>query len=88
MKWKIAEAKTKFSELIHKAEKEPQFVYNRDTMVAAVISPDEFRELQAMKDHAARRSLASLFDELREICAHEAYTIEVPERKNREVRFP
>jgi hypothetical protein len=88
MKWKIAVAKKRFSELIHKVGKEPQFVYNRDIMVAAVISPDEFRELQSMKDNAARQSLASRFGELREICREEAYSIEMPARKNREVRFP
>jgi hypothetical protein len=87
MKWKIAEAKERFSELIHKAGKEPQFVYNRDTLVAAVISADEFRDLHAIKEHEARQSLASRMDELRDICREESYVIETPVRKNREVKF-
>jgi len=88
MKWKIAEAKKRFSELIHRAGKEPQFVYNRDTLVAAVISADEFRDLHAIKEHEARQSLASRMDELRDSRREESYVIEGPARKNREVKFP
>ena len=87
MNWKIAQAKKKFSELIHNTQKEPQFIYNRDSVVAAIISPEEYTEFQSFKKEKERQTLADFFQEIQSICREENYIIEVPKRRNREVRF-
>ncbi|PKL17280.1 MAG: hypothetical protein CVV49_11965 [Spirochaetae bacterium HGW-Spirochaetae-5] len=57
MKWKIADAKTGFSSLIKKADSEPQFIYNRDKMVAVVVSSKEYDEYKAIKEsYSAKQS--------------------------------
>ena len=88
MRWKIAEAKTKFSDLLRKAEKEPQFIYNRDKMVAVVMSSEEYDEFEKIKETESGRSLASALNEFSSLCAEESYTFEVPARKNRRTGFP
>ncbi|HNR86710.1 MAG TPA: prevent-host-death protein [Spirochaetota bacterium] len=88
MKWKIARAKLQFSELIRMVYKEPQLIFNRETMVAAIIGPEEYREYLAMKEQSFRRSLASAFEELRSICADDSYELIVPARSDRENSFP
>ncbi|MFW5771033.1 MAG: type II toxin-antitoxin system prevent-host-death family antitoxin [Spirochaetota bacterium] len=84
MVWKIAEAKKKFSEMIHRVHDEPQVIYNRDTIVAVVIDPEEYEEYRSFKESREKKSLASAFEELRSICGDESYEITVPERTNRE----
>lgn len=88
MKWKIADAKINFSELIRKAEKEPQLIYNRDKMVAVVVGKDEFDELERIKKTITDRNLASALSEFSSICSEESYTFEAPSRQNRMVKFP
>src|SRR5688572_11607958 len=44
MVWKIAEAKQRFSELVKAAEDEPQWIYNRDKLVAAMVPADTLKE--------------------------------------------
>lgn len=43
MDWRIAQAKQKFSELIGAVRQEPQLIYNRDQLVAAVIEAKMFQ---------------------------------------------
>lgn len=88
MAWKIAEAKKKFSEMIHRVHDEPQLIYNRDTIVAVVINPEEYEEYNAFRESRKRINLGSVFDELRIICDEESYEIILPERKNRESLWP
>lgn len=88
MRWKIAEAKTKFSDLLRKAEKEPQFIYNRDKMVAVVMSSEEYYEFEKIKETESGRSLTSALNEFSSLCAEESYTFEAPVRKNRRTEFP
>ncbi len=88
MKWKIAQAKKSFSEMIHRARKEPQFIYNRDSIVAVIINPEEYDEYQEFRENRNHSSLATAFDELRGICEKEDYTLALPARKDRKVVFP
>lgn len=88
MKWKIADAKKNFSELIRKSEKEPQLIYNRDKMVAVVLSREEFESLEQIKACAPDRNLSSAFNEFSSICSEESYVFETPERTNRKVVLP
>lgn len=83
MNWKIADAKQKFSELIRAAEDEPQWIYNRDKLVAAVIPAEVLQEFLAWRNERERLSLGEAFDELRRICEEEDYTFEIPPRPER-----
>ena len=88
MKWKIAAAKVNFSELIRRSEKEPQLIYNRDNMVAVVVSKGAYEEYKRMKEQESQKTLASSFEELSSICAEESYVFEAPSRHNRKPVFP
>jgi hypothetical protein len=88
MVWKIAEAKKKFSEMIHRAHDEPQIIYNRDTVVAIVLDPEEYEEYKVFRESREKETLASVFDELRIICKEESYEIAVPERIDRDSVWP
>lgn len=88
MKWKIAEAKINFSDLVRRAEKEPQLIYNRERMVAVVISRVEYEEYERIKKSGSQRNMASAFNELSTICSEESYVFETPARHNRKVILP
>lgn len=81
MDWKIGEAKQRFSEVVRAAEEEPQRIYNRDRLVAAVVGPEEIKELLALRERRRKGSLADSIRELSRICAEEGYTLEVPNRE-------
>jgi prevent-host-death family protein len=80
MDWKIAEAKQRFSEVVRAAEDEPQRIYNRNELVAAVVSAAEIKEFLAWRERQQKGSLADSIRELSRICAEEGYTLEVPHR--------
>ncbi len=88
MVWKIAEAKKKFSEMIHSVHDGPQVICNRDAVVAVVIDPDQYEEYKTLRESRERESIGGAFEELRDICEEESYVIAVPERKNREASWP
>ena len=82
MRWKIAEAKQRLSQVIHAAATEPQLIFNRDRLVAAVIDPAEFEAFRSWKQQQAT-SLLDAFSALRSICAEECYALEAPRREDR-----
>jgi hypothetical protein len=81
LRWTIASARQNLPELVSLAAREPQDIYRRDRLVARVVSVDE------SSPPPARPSLGEAFAELRQICAEENYTLEVPERSNRRNAF-
>ena len=83
MKWTTALAKQKLSELLRAAAREPQIIYNRDRPVAGVIGIDLLREFEAWSEQKTKKSLAARFEELREICDSEDYSLSVPDRASR-----
>ena len=83
MDWRIAQAKQRFSEMINAAMKEPQMIYNRERLVAAVIEAEMFQEFLAWRDRQEKTSLADAFRELHQLMAEEDYTLEIPSRKDR-----
>lgn len=87
MRWGIAEAKQKFSDVVRKAGQEPQLIFNRDRLVAAVVDPETFEALQACREQERSRSIAAAFDELRKLVAEEGYKLEAPPRRNRKNTF-
>ena len=83
MVWKIAEAKQRFSELVKAAEDEPQWIYNRDKLVAAMIPAETLKEFLDWRQEKEGRTLGDAFAELRRICEEEDYTLEIPARPQR-----
>ncbi|MBD2525217.1 type II toxin-antitoxin system prevent-host-death family antitoxin [Nostoc sp. FACHB-133] len=83
MNWRIAEAKQRFSELIHAVTKEPQLIYNRNELVAVVVEAEIFEEFLTWRKQHEKISLADVFKELRQIVVEEDYILEVPTRQDR-----
>ncbi len=80
MTWKIAQAKQNLSRLIRAATSEPQQIYNRDRLVAAVISGETLARFEAwQQEQASHRPLSEAFAELRALCIEQDYEFpEVP----------
>ncbi|MBI2376890.1 MAG: type II toxin-antitoxin system prevent-host-death family antitoxin [Deltaproteobacteria bacterium] len=83
MQWTIAEARRRFSTLIHEAAVEPQLIKNRERPVAALISADLLDAFIQFQASRAERSMHDLIQAAAEICAEDDYVLEIPERKNR-----
>lgn len=82
-KWLSSEAKQRFSEVVRRSEEEPQEIYRRDRLVAAVISAADYEELESWREARKRRSLGATFDEVREMAARYDYELETGERADR-----
>jgi hypothetical protein len=81
VKWTTAQARENFSRLLREAKNEPQEVFNRDHFVAAVVDEETYRAFRAWRE--SRASLQKAFAGVRQILQEEAYTLEVPDRRNR-----
>lgn len=88
MEWKIAEAKQKFSELVKAAEDEPQWIYNRDKLVVAMVPAETLREFLSWRHQRQERTVGEAVEELRRICEEEDYTLNIPPRQERPNPFP
>jgi hypothetical protein len=77
-KWTIARARQELPALIGAAAREPQRVYKRDKLVAAVVSPEIAEELAVEK-----RGLADSLAELQQLCAQEDYRLPEVVRRDR-----
>ena len=82
--WLTGEAKQRFSEVLRQSESEPQLIFRRDRLVAAVISAEAFEEFKRWRESTERRSLAAAFDEVRELCARYDYELDTGERRDRD----
>src|SRR4051794_26618649 len=87
MKWQVADAKGRLSELIRATANEPQLILNRDRVVAAVVDPETFADYEKWKEQQQRSSLADAFTELRAICEEEGYELIIPPREDRPNAF-
>ena len=83
MKWSVAEAKQRLSELLRTVAKEPQTIMNRSRPVAVVVGPESFEEFKAWGAARRARTLAEAFDELRSLAASADYVLTLPKRRNR-----
>ena len=84
MNWRVGQAKQRLSELLRECAREPQLVYSRDRLVAAVISADLFEQFEAWREERRRKTLGQCFDEVREICREEQYELDTGDRVDRE----
>lgn len=82
-RWTIASARRDISTLVSSAAREPQPLYRRNKLVAAVVGPDAAGSLVKP---GRRSAIADALTELRDICAEEGYALPVPSRKNRTAR--
>ena len=80
MVWKIAQAKQNLSRLLRAAAEEPQRIYRRDRLVAAVVDSATFAEFESWRQEQERKKAPSeVFAELRQLCAEEDFEFpEVP----------
>lgn len=83
MNWKVAEAKQKFSELVKAAGNEPQWIYNREKLVAAMVPAASLKEFLDWRERRNERTLGEAFAELRRICEEEDYALQIPPRHDR-----
>ena len=81
--WRVNEAKQRFSEIIRRSEAEPQKIYNRERLVAAVVSPTALEMLDHLREQRSKCTLAEIFSEIREICEEDGYELEIAERSDR-----
>ncbi len=87
MKWRVAEAKVRFSELLRAASEEPQLIYNRDRPVAAVVDAETFQAFEAWRKNDGQKTVGHAFEELRSILREESGTFEIPPRRDRHNAF-
>ncbi|PSB14793.1 type II toxin-antitoxin system Phd/YefM family antitoxin [Phormidesmis priestleyi ULC007] len=83
MSWKIEEARQHFNDLIQAVEKEPQMIYRQNQLVAVVVEAEAFQKFMQWQQQQSQRPLAQAFAELRQLCAEENYTLEIPNRSDR-----
>jgi hypothetical protein len=81
--WTISSARQNLPALVASAAKEPQAIYRRNRLVAAVLSPEALDELNA----ARKVSVGSAFARLREICREEDYQFVPAPRRDRRNPF-
>lgn len=85
MKWKIAQAKARFSEVLNLSQTEPQVICHRSKEIGVIIP---FRYYQKMLDankEQEKPSMKSLLAELKEINKNSTVRLSFPKRKNRRV---
>lgn len=83
MRWNIAEAKQKFSDVVRQSAEEPQLIYNRERPVAAIVDAETFLAFQAWREREGHRSLAQAFAEFRQLCMEEDAELQIPARSDR-----
>jgi hypothetical protein len=84
MDWKLDEAQQKLPEVIEAISSEPQLIFDRDKLVAAILEPKLFQEFLAWHQQRKTSSLADAFIELRQLCTEENYTLNTaPQRRDR-----
>ncbi|MCP4697431.1 MAG: prevent-host-death protein [Gammaproteobacteria bacterium] len=87
MDWNTAQARQQFSQLLHAATNEPQRIFKREKLVAAVIDAASFEQFKRWQAQQQDRTVGSAFAELRRICAEEDYRLEISARTDRENPF-
>ena len=82
-RWKISEAKAKFTALLGSCRKGPQIICNRERPVAVVIDVKLFDEVMELRKTQEKPSIAELLQELQSIQQSETSEIEMPPRQDR-----
>jgi hypothetical protein len=83
MRRNVSEAKQRFSMVVRSAANEPQLIFNRDRLVAAVVHGETLEEFEEWRRQRFSASLGERLAELRQIATEEGYVLTVPERQDR-----
>lgn len=83
-RWLTGDAKQRFSEVLRQSESEPQEIYRRDQLVAAVISAEQFELFRSWQAARQGRVLADAGDEIPELCARYEFELDTGERRDRD----
>ncbi len=83
MKWRVAQAKQRFSELVQAALSEPQPIYKRDRLMAFVVAADLFQEFLEWRQQRQNKSVADAFIAVRQAAVEENFVLEIPSRVDR-----
>lgn len=83
MKWRVAQAKQRFSELVQAALSEPQPIYKRDRLMAFVVAADLFQEFLEWRQQRQNKSVADAFIDVRQAAVEENFVLEIPSRVDR-----
>ena len=75
--WNVGEAKQQFSEVLRRSESEPQLIYRRNQLIAAVVAVDETKARTLPKN----KTLADRLAEVREIFRQENYRLPATNRR-------
>lgn len=81
--WNVGEAKQQFSELLRRSEHQPQLIYRRNRLVAAVVAVDETK----MSVIAPRVTIADRFEEARTLFQQQKVDLPVLRRRSRRNDF-
>ena len=81
--WNVGDAKQQFSEVLRRSETEPQLIYRRKQLIAAVVSVDETKARTLAKN----KTIAERLAEVREIARQENYRLPTSRRTTRENAF-
>lgn len=87
MKWKIAEAKAHFSEVLNLSQTEPQVICYRDKEVGVVIPFKSYQKMLDANKEAEKPTVKSLLAELKEINQKNPVKLSFPKRKNRVLSY-
>ena len=69
--WSVGAAKQQFSEVLRRSEAEPQLIYRRNQLIAAVVSVDEPKARTLTKN----KTIAERLAEVREVARQENYRL-------------
>jgi antitoxin (DNA-binding transcriptional repressor) of toxin-antitoxin stability system len=81
--WNVGDAKQQFSEVLRRSATEPQLIYRRDQLIAAVVAVDETNVASVAK----RPTIADRFEEARELFRQENYRLPQTRRRARPNSF-
>jgi antitoxin (DNA-binding transcriptional repressor) of toxin-antitoxin stability system len=81
--WNVGAAKQQFSEVLRRSAAEPQLIYRRDQLIAAVVAMDEKKAASVSK----RLTIADRFEEARELFRQENYQLPRTRRRTRQNSF-
>jgi prevent-host-death family protein len=77
--WNVGEAKQQFSEVLRRSESEPQLIYRRNRLIAAVVAVDETKAAAIGR----RPTIGERFEEARELFRSENYRLPEVRRRSR-----
>jgi Phd_YefM. len=81
--WNVGEAKQQFSEVLRRSASEPQMIYRRNQLVAAVVAVDEANAAAVTR----RVTIGDRFAELRELLGEKSYRLPQTRRRSRRNDF-